>query len=785
MIKKLIFKLLKWLVVGTLIGTLIAIPFLYFGYTKISDSLPDIAKLKDIQYQLPLTVFSKDEKLIAQFGEKKRSPILFAETPPQLINAFLAAEDDRFYEHPGVDYQGLMRAALHLLLTGKKSQGGGTITMQVVRNFLLSREKTYIRKIKEIILALKIENILSKQEIFELYLNKIYLGHRAYGVAAAAQIYYGEPLSELSVPQLAMIAGLPKAPSKYNPITNLNRAIVRRNYILKRMAKLNFISPDEMQVYIDFPDDAKLHTQRTDLNAPYIAEMVRQKLIDQYGDDAYKKGLKVYTTIDSKLQKQALLASRNALHVYDERHGYRKVEEQQEFSKLKPIGDTLPAVAETITPNVNIMARIDDTTLIEIPWRNVQWAKSYISVNKVDAELKIPGDTINLGDIIRVRQLDDKTWALTQIPKAEGALVALAADSGGILSLVGGFDFSQSSFNRALQAKRQPGSGFKPILYTTALEQGLTPASIFNDAPVVLNDRELTNEWRPENYSGKFFGPTSLRTALRKSRNLISIRLLREVGIPQVISSAQRFGLTKKQLPNSLSLALGSGSATPLQMARIFSVFANGGFLVKPYFIERITDYHGTVIFQASAEFACENCDHNSELKSNENIKLAKRIISKPINFLMNSMLRDVVRRGTAIKAMQLGRKDLAGKTGTTNDQRDAWFNGFASGIAATAWVGFDNSNPLGKKETGGKTALPMWSNFMRAALADRPEKALLPPEGIEQIAIDPATGLIARPGTKSITEYFTAETVPTEFSNTIQEFETDANQDNSVDSLF
>lgn len=750
-----LYKVIKWLLFFVAFSILIAVSVGYYFYQEYAPELPDTNSLQNVKYQTPLNIFSRDQQLIAQFGEKKRTPINIEEAPEQLINAFLAAEDSRFYEHPGVDYQGLLRASVQLLLTGKKKQGGSTITMQVTRNYLLSNEKTYARKLKEIFLALKIEQELSKAEILELYLNKIFLGHQAYGVAAAAQVYYGKPLADLSIAQYAMIAGLPKAPSKLNPLTNPKKALHRRNYVLKRMYKTGFLNKLQYQQLKVSPLTAKKQRKKFDLSAPYAAEMVRNKIIEQYGTEAYSSGLKVYTTLDTTLQKAANNALHLALHEYDERHGYRR--DNAQVISDKAIGDTFPAIVNTVAEN-HITATLADQTSINISWENLRWARPFKSRNRLGAKPKIASDIVKLGDNIRVRRLANNDWKLSQIPEPEGALIALNPKNGAILALTGGFDFYNSKFNRATQAKRQPGSGFKPILYSRALEEGFTAASLINDAPVVFDGRNQESEWRPENSSGKFFGPTRLRTALRKSRNLVSIRLMRSLGVNKVVNAAKRFGLPEQQLPKSLSLALGSGHATPLEMARVFAVFANGGFRIEPYIIERIENDSGEIIFQAEPAMACPNCDE-FQLATG---RYAPRIISPQINFIMNTLLRDVVKRGTATRAMQLGRTDLAGKTGTTNKQRDAWFNGFTPTLTAVTWVGFDNSIPLGNKETGGRAALPMWMKFMKVALANIPESPLVAPEGIVQKYIDPETGLLTAPGSgRGILEYFREELAP------------------------
>lgn len=759
-------KTLKWLFFLFSIAFICVAIAGYFFIDKLQADLPDINQLHNVEYQTPLSIYTSDKLIFAQFGEKKRTPIGIKEAPQSLINAFVAAEDASFFSHPGVDIKGLTRAAIQLLLTGKKKQGGSTITMQVTRNFLLTREKTYTRKIKEIFLALKIEQEYSKDEILELYINKIYLGHRSYGVAAAAATYYGKKLSELNLSQIAMIAGLPKAPSSFNPISNPKRALQRRDYVLQRMNELEYITQAEFDTALNQPISAALQSNHFEASAPYIAEMVRKQIFDQYKDKAYTLGLKVYTTINSKLQSAATKALRTALHNYDHRHGYRSLPHKNEpvFSEKEftSIADTQSAQVLTIDENTAIAtARLKDDTVIELAFENIKWARPFKTRNYLGPKLKSISDVLKVNDLIRVRQLDENSWGLAQTPETDAAFVALNSSDGAILALSGGFNFFNNKYNRATQSKRQPGSGFKPIIYTTALENGYTAASVINDAPIIVDDSSQGSEWRPENYSKKFYGMTPLRVGLRKSRNLISIRLLREIGIRKVIKTAKRFGFSEEQLPNSLSLALGSGYANPLQMATVFSAFANGGFLIEPYFIQRIEDHTGKILFQASPKKACPQCDSSYANKPG----YAPRIISPQVNFLMNSLLRDVVQRGTATKARVLGRKDLAGKTGTTNEQKDAWFNGFSSGIAATAWLGFDTATPLGQKETGGTAALPIWIDFMKIALKDKPEQPLFKPQGIIKAYVSPKTGMLAQSGQTGNWEFFRSRNAPTQLS--------------------
>lgn len=748
--------LLKWLFVFFIffIGTFFT--GCYFFLIELDKELPEITQLENLPFQIPLDIYSQDGLLIGEYGEKKRIPLAIEKIPSLQIKAFLAAEDDRFYLHNGVDMKGLFRALTSLLTTGKKKQGGSTITMQVARNFLLSGEKTYLRKLKEILLALKIEKHYSKQQILELYLNKIYLGQNAYGLAAAAQTYYGKTIDQLELYQQAMLAGLPKAPSQFNPISDPERALQRRNYVLKRMLNLKLIDLNLYNLAVTQADNAFIEPVDIELNAPYVAEMARQEMLAKYGEEAYTLGLKVYTTIASNLQLTADYALQQTLHQYDERHGFRGLSDKNLYANLpNKLADIYKATIIGFN-ETGVTAKLFDGSEIQIPRENIAWAK----INKQSNQNAV---FLHMNDWIWVRQLNDQSWSLSQIPAAEAAFVAMNPFNGAILALSGGFDFKLSKYNRAVQSKRQPGSGFKPIIYTTALENGFTPASIINDSPIVIEDPSQVNDWHPENYNHRFLGPIPLRVALRESINLVSVRLLQKIGISQTIETALRFGFDKEQLPNTMSLALGSGSAAPLKMAQVYAVFANGGYAIKPYLIERIENQSGKVIFQSQPALVCEDCTEETIPKSES----APRVISAKVNFLMNSLLRDVIDKGTATLAKQIGRSDLAGKTGTTNDMRDAWFNGYAGDIVATAWLGFDNSIPLGNGETGGKTALPMWIEFMKTALQNKAEKPLIAPEGIVQAYINPNDGLLINQNNKKgIWEYFTKETVPTGYSN-------------------
>ncbi|MCU7836365.1 MAG: penicillin-binding protein 1A [gamma proteobacterium symbiont of Taylorina sp.] len=783
-------------------------------YYYLEPQLPEVDVLKDVQLQVPLRVYSADKQLIAEFGEMKREPVIYKDIPQQLIQAVIAAEDESFFNHPGVDYKGILRAVLHLIKTGKKGQGGSTITMQVARNFFLSRDKTYIRKVNEIFLSLKIEKELSKQAIMQLYLNKIYLGHRSYGVAAAAKVYYGKSLNSLSLEQYAMIAGLPKAPSKFNPITNPERATIRRNYVLGRMRQLNYISQADYDKAHASIDQAEIHNPVIEVEAPYIAEMVRSRMIEQYGKEAYSAGYNVYTSISSEMQAAANIAIRSALMSYEHRHGYKGGLGHQELTgstpilelvnlldDYAPVGHLQPAlITDIIAISVEqdnkktenkakkkeqnqqqAIILLKDGSTASLKWQHIKWARKYINDKRMGPALKKIEDVLNIGDIIYVEHTNNSAtkksgYALAQLPEAGGALVSLNPQTGAINALTGGFDYYYSKFNRVIQAKRQPGSNFKPFIYSAAINKGYTAATLINDAPVVFKDSYLEGFWRPDNYSGKFFGPTRLRKGLIKSRNLVSIRILRDIGINYAIDHAKLFGFNSSELPKNLSLALGSATLTPMQIARGYAILANGGHDISPWFIERIENPQHEVIFMqkyktvCSANYSEQSCPEDEELR-------APRVVAEDNVFLMTSIMRDVINYGTGRKALKLGRKDLAGKTGTTNDQLDAWFSGFNAQVMATAWVGFDTPRSLGRLEFGGTAALPMWMKFMEVALKDVPEQELRVPENIVTVKIDSDTGLLANSNSqKTQFEYFIEGTEPVRSGIT-----TDANEASSA----
>jgi penicillin-binding protein 1A len=748
-------------------------------YYVLAPQLPPTASLKEIQLQLPLRIYSAENQLIAEFGDKRRIPVRYEAIPNRVIQAFLASEDDRFLEHPGVDYQGLLRAAYSLITTGQKAQGGSTITMQLARNFFLSTEKTYLRKLNEIILAIQIEQVLSKEEILTLYLNKIYLGKRAYGIGAAAKVYYGKPLQDLNLAEAAMIAGLPKAPSKFNPIANPERALQRRNYVLRRMREVNYIPEQDYRDAMKLPISARYHSRDIEVYAPYVAEVIRTQLTEQYGDNVYSMGLNVYTTIQAKHQQAANTALQKALISYDHRHGYRgplkqislpekitKNTYQTLLSENSNIGPLHPGlVLETEKKMASVY--IKDKGLTDITFENIAWARKQLSTNSMGKKPKKVTDVLSLGDINYFYQNNKGEWQLAQLPEVQGALIALEPEDGAVTALNGGFEFYNSKFNRVTQSRRQPGSGFKPFIYSAALEKGYTPASIINDAPVVFDDPSLEDTWRPSNYSGKFYGPTRLRVALTHSRNLVSIRLLRDITAPFATDYAARFGFQTDQMPSNLSLALGSGSAAPWDMARAYAALANGGYRVEPYLIKRIEDADGTTLMQALPDTTCPYCLTDKALSDEQEAqpRPAQRIMTSQNAYIMNSLLRDVVKQGTGRDAMQIGRNDLAGKTGTTNDQVDAWFNGFNPKLVAISWVGFDSPRSLGRYETGGKAALPMWIDFMKIALEGTAEQPLEQPQDMVTIKINPETGLLARNGTGGIYETFRSEYAPLEYS--------------------
>lgn len=683
-----------------------------------------------------------------------------------------------------------MRAATQLVKSGHIQSGGSTITMQVAKNFFLSSERNFSRKTTEILLALQIERQLTKDEILELYVNKIYLGNRAYGIEAAAQVYYGKSIRDVSLAQMAMIAGLPKAPSRFNPLANPARSKERRDWILGRMYKLGKISEADYTAAINEPLNASYHVPTPEVNAPYIAEMARAEMVGRYGSDAYTEGFRVTTTVPSDLQELANTAVHEGLITYDQRHGYRGPESRlpgkthaawaQELTKQRSISGLEPAIVTQVDKNgLQVLTRTGEE---HVGWDSMKWARPFLNTNSMGAAPKQPSDVAQVGDLIRVQRQADNSLKFRQIPVVQGALVSLDPQNGAIRSLVGGFAFEQSNYNRALQAKRQPGSSFKPFVYSAALDNGYTAASLVNDAPIVFVDEYLDKVWRPKNDTNTFLGPIRMREALYKSRNLVSIRLLQSLGVDRTIDYISKFGFNKQDLPRNLSLALGTATLTPMEIATGWSVFANGGYKVTPYIIDKIESRNGETLFTANPPsvpagdtassgiaapaqqgFTVDNVP--GETPSQTPVQapaVAERIIDGRTTYILNSMLEDVIKLGTGRRALALGRTDLAGKTGTTNESKDAWFSGYNADYVTTVWTGFDQPESLGRREYGGTVALPIWMNYMGAALKDKPAHTQAEPEGILSLRVDPVSGRAATPGTpNAYFELFKSEDTP------------------------
>ncbi|TAK76173.1 MAG: penicillin-binding protein 1A [Gammaproteobacteria bacterium] len=775
-------RLVRKLIIFTLLlCTVVVLAILYY----MEYELPDIDALNTVQLQVPLQIYTSDGKLIATFGERRRIPVPYDQIPKPLIQAVLATEDQRYFQHKGVDIAGLGRATVQLIVTGKKLQGGSTITMQVARSFYLSRNKTFSRKLREILLAIKIEHHLKKEKILELYLNKIFFGNRAYGVEAAAEIYYGKHLNELTIDQYAMLAGIPKAPSTLNPLANADAAKKRRDHVLARMHELGYIDDATYSNAINAPLNASYHDLQTEVKAPYAAELVREQLQQMYGDSIYTDGFKVYATIDSRLQEEANKAVHDNLLAYDQRHGYRgpsgnlgipsldNMENwEQALSKIPVINGLEPAAVVEMTEKTMTVLRANGDLKI-IPWTGLTWARKQINADYLGPLPKRADQIVKLGDIVRI-QATPQGYQLAQLPKAEAGLVALDPQNGAILAMVGGFDYQNSKFNRITHAQRQPGSSFKPFVYSAALDKGFTLATVINDAPIVVEQMDDTL-WRPQNDTKKFYGPTRLRTAIIESRNLVSIRLLALLGLPYTVDYLKRFGFVPSQLPPGLSLVLGTALVTPLQMAQAYAVFANNGFKVVPYAIGSIRSSQDQLIYQARPLVACDTTCSNE-------VAAAPRVISEQNAFLINSSLHDVIERGTAKLAKNLGRKDLAGKTGTTNNQVDAWFAGYDSNIVAVSWMGFDFNQSL--HEHGAKAALPMWMQFIQAALKGKPDHAFVQPPGIVSMRIDPLTGKrTSANDPAAMFEFFMAQYTPDKESSASSETTDTADASSDEDS--
>ena len=795
----------KWLILFAGLGTAggMAVTSAVIGaYYYVAPGLPPAETIREIPLQIPLRIFSRDRRLIAEVGERRRILVTFDELPPHVVSAFVSAEDRRFFEHPGIDYQGIIRAGIRMIGTGEISGGGSTLTQQLARDYFLTREQLFTRKLREAFLAYKIEQEFSKEEILALFLNKMFFGQRAYGVAAAAQVYFGKPLKDVNVAEAATLAGVLPAPSQYNPVRSATNATIRRSYVLERMLDLDYIDKDTYQRALLFPMQSTLHGTATELSAPYVAEMVRQEMLERYGEDTYRAGFEVVTTLDSRLQLAATYALRNGLLEYTRRRGYKgPIFDIADLGVdpavlLTPYGqwpeDVQLALADQPNPgelDVAIVTAINEDNSAEIvlqdgsrsvlPWQGASWAKPFVDRETTGAVPETIADVLAPGQIIHVMPTTLGSWALAQMPEAQSAVVSVDPRDGAITSLSGGFDFTTSKFNRAVQSARQPGSAFKPFIYSAALEQGNTPATVIDDSPVVIESSELEDVWRPLNYTGKFYGPTRVRDALVRSMNLASVRLLLyNTGVGNAVRHLAPFGFSDAALPRNGSLALGGGNASPLDMAQGYATFANGGFAVKPYVIDSISGPDGQMLYRAEPSIVCRECEaaadaepvvvevaEPDELDETLSFELmadvgetfrpdaslapelfvdviaAPRVITAQNAYLIQDMMRDVILRGTGRRARVLERSDLSGKTGTSNDRRDAWFGGFNGDLVSVVWVGYDDDLPLGPGEEGSRTALPVWIEFNRIALRGVPLHQLAVPEGIVSVRISKETG--------------------------------------------
>lgn len=830
-------KFVKYLLILAVCCILLGAGTVYGLYKYIEPQLPDVNTLKDVRLQTPMQVYSADGELIAQYGEKRRVPLTLQQMPPELIKAFIATEDSRFYEHHGVDPVGIFRAASIALMSGHASQGASTITQQLARNFFLSPERTLMRKIKEAFLAIRIEQLLSKDEILALYLNKIYLGYRAYGVGAAAQVYFGKPVDQLSLSEMAMIAGLPKAPSTFNPLYSHTRALARRNVVLARMLDQNYITQQQYDEARNSPLTASYHGPEIAFSAPYLSEMVRQEMVKRYGDRAYDDGYKVYTTVTRRLQEAAQQAVRNNVMAYDMRHGYRgptnvlwKVGEAswdntRILNTLKnlPTYGPLNAAVVTSASADEATAMLKDGSSVSLTLAGVRWARAYKSDTLQGPSPRSVTQVLQAGQQIWVRKVGDAWW-LGQVPLVNSALVSLNPEDGAVRALVGGFDFNQSMFNRATQALRQVGSNIKPFLYTAAMDRGLTLASILNDVPISRWDAGAGADWRPKNSPPTYAGPIRLRQGLGESKNVVMVRAMRAMGVDYAAEYLQRFGFPAENIIHTESLALGAASFTPMQVVRGYAVMANGGFLVDPYFIAKIENEQGDVVFEAKPKIACPQCNlpviygdtkksvalneesvenvATSDQAQNQTVpqpaleqvpaqpqsgseqQYAPHVINTPLSFLIKSALNSNIFgepgwMGTGWRAgRDLKRNDIGGKTGTTNSSKDAWFSGYGPGVVTSVWIGFDDSRALGRStvsgaipdqisgyEGGAKSAQPAWDDYMKAALDGVPVQPLTPPDGVVTVTIDRSTGKLANGGGNTRQEYFINGTQPTEYS--------------------
>ncbi|MEZ8019208.1 penicillin-binding protein 1A [Vibrio splendidus] len=830
-------KFIKRLFIFTLICMILGVSTIFGFYYYVKPELPDVATLRDVKLQTPMQVFSQDGKLISQFGEKRRNPVTYDEIPRHLVEALIATEDSRFYEHPGIDPIGITRAALVVAMSGSAKQGASTITQQLARNFFLSNEKKIMRKIKEIFIAIHIEQLLSKEEIMELYVNKIFLGHRSYGFGAAARVYFGKDLPELTLSEIATLAGMPKAPSTMNPIYSIERATHRRNVVLRRMLDEKYITQSEYDEARSETLISKYHGAEIELSAPYVAEVARAWMVERYGEAAYTSGMKVYTTVDSKLQKAANQAAIKNLLGYDERHGYRGAEkvlwqtaqsawdQEQIVKHLKSqptYGDLVPAVVTAVdSKSAQVWVKNQGEGTIE--WQGMNWARKFLTDNRQGPAPSQAKEILAVGEQVWVRheaitgdevseepteesaETKSETpveWRLSQVPNANTAFVAMNPNNGAVLSMVGGFNFVHNKFNRATQSIRQVGSGIKPFIYSAAIDKGLTLASLINDAPINQWDKSQGTAWRPKNSPPTYVGPTRLRIGLAQSKNVMAVRVLREVGLDDTRNYLTRFGFDIDEVPRSETIALGAGSLTPMKVAQGYSVFANGGYYVEPFYISRIETPFGETEFEATPKVVCkDNCgqkaaidpmaDEFAEQDVDAKVQYAPQVISEQNAFLVREMMYSNIWgggdwsagtgwNGTGWRAQPLKRRDIGGKTGTTNDSKDTWYSGYGPGMVATVWVGFDNHNRnlgrtkansnLGKSqitgaEAGAKTAEPAWVDFMGTALAGVPAQRKELPENIIRVRIDRETGLLTNKfDSSSMFEYFEKGTEPTEY---------------------
>jgi penicillin-binding protein 1A len=802
------------------------------AYVYLRPALPQVDSLRDVQLQVPLRVYTRDGRLMASIGEQRRIPVRYSDLPPKLIEAFLATEDDRFFRHHGVDWEGILRAALANARAGRISQGASTITMQVARDMFLSPRRDMKRKMSEVYISLLMETEFTKEEIFSLYVNKIFLGQRSYGVAAAAEVYFGKTLDQLNIAEMATLAGIPAAPSAVNPVANPDAATQRRAHVLGRMRDLGYITPAEYEAAKASPMESRMHGPSIEVDAPYVAEMVRNDLQAKYGDAIYTAGYQVFTTVDSRLETAATVALRTGLLEYDRRHGWRGATDKVDLSKgasdadleaeledRPAVGGLRPAIVESVEDK-SAKIYVKDMGSVTLPWAKLSWARRELPEEKTDRSPSQAAEILSRGDVIYTVGNTPQTLQFVQVPEVQSALVAMDPKDGAVVALVGGFDYFQSKFNRVTQARRQPGSGFKPFVYAAAFDKGYTPASVVIDAPVVIDTAGNDVGWRPKEMEGEFFGPVRLRDALAHSRNLVSVRLVRDIGVEYTRDYVTRFGFDKTHVPDDLTMALGTAELSPLQVVTGYSAFANGGFRVTPYYIDRILDASGKSIYQSDPLIACAQCaadadsttvmnaaladgrpapgaslaaavdpsgaanhgvdgagvdhagadhgaggaritrvSHSSPAGARDSVldegvhdgksliperNLAPQIIRPQVAYLLSDMMADVIRRGTGMKALVLGRDDIAGKTGTTNDAHDAWFSGFNADIVATVWTGFDQDRSLGELEQGSRAALPTWIFFMHEALAGVPRHKVPVPDGIVTVRISPDTGLLA-----------------------------------------